>query len=231
LRHPVRWLLVAIAVVVLAVGGFAAWWIFGDDAPPEPELSARRNDAAAAGDGPSTPDGTWRVVAGEEVFVGYRIKELFGGATIKKDAVGRTPDTTGTVTIADGSVAAATISADLTTLDSNRAARDSYLRENALETNEFPEATFELTRPIRLPGSVEQGADIQVDATGNLTMHGATKPVTVTLDARWDGTTIEVAGTAPLVLADFGIEPPDTPVAAVDDNGSLELHLVLERGQ
>jgi hypothetical protein len=31
------------------------------------------------------------------------------------------------------------------------------------------------------------------------------------------------------VLADFGIAAPDTPVAAVDDKGSLEVHLRFER--
>ena len=35
-------------------------------------------------------------------FVGYRIEELFGGETIKKTAVGRTPDVTGSMTV-DGS--------------------------------------------------------------------------------------------------------------------------------
>ena len=57
-----------------------------------------------------------------------------------------------------------------------------------------------------------------------------TAPTTVTLDARWDGDTIEVAGSAPIVLADFDIEPPDVPgLAKADDAGSFEILLVFER--
>jgi polyisoprenoid-binding protein YceI len=224
-RGRLRWFLLAAVVVVLGVAGAAAWYVFGDDAPAKPQLSEPRSAAAAGGD----PAGTWRVVPGEDVYVGYRIKELFGGATIKKDAVGRTPDVTGSLTITADAVTAAEVTADLTTLDSNRAARDSYLRNNALETERFSDATFELTGPIEVPTELAPGTDVEVQARGRLTLHGETKPVTLTLDARFDGDAIEVAGTAPVVLADYAIEAPDTAVAAVDDEGSLELHLRFER--
>ena len=64
---------------------------------------------------------------------------------------------------------------------------------------------------------------------GTLTLHGVTKPVTVPVEARWDGDTIEVAGNAPVVLADYKIEPPDTGVVKVDDHGSFELALTFRR--
>jgi hypothetical protein len=51
----------------------------------------------------------------------------------------------------------------------------------------------------------------------------------LTLDANWDGKTIEVAGTAPITLADFSIERPETPIVSVDDHGSLEVHLFFAR--
>ena len=67
-------------------------------------------------------------------------------------------------------------------------------------------------------------------ATGTLLLHGVTRPVKVTLDARWNGPTIDAVGTAPIVLADFGIDAPDTPIAKVDDHGSLELDLQFAPG-
>jgi polyisoprenoid-binding protein YceI len=221
-RHPLRWIVAAVVVVVLAVGGLAAWWILGDDAPPAPELS----DAPDPGGAPPAT-GEWEVVAGDDVYVGYRIKELFGGATIKRDAVGRTGDVRGSLVIEDDRVRRAEITADVTTLDSGRAARDSYLRTNALQTEEFPEATFVLAAPIDF--GREGPRAVAVRARGRLTLHGETRSIVVDVEAQFDGETIEVAGTAPVVLADFGIEAPDTPVAAVDDNGSLELHLRFER--
>jgi polyisoprenoid-binding protein YceI len=228
-RHPLRWLIVALVVVVVGVGAAVAWYVFGDDAPPKPTLSARDSESTVSGGAAASPDGTWRVSPGEKFYVGYRIKELFGGATIKRDAVGRTGDTTGTMTIANGQVRTTRVEADVSTLESDRAARDSYIHDHALETDRFPQATFALSSPIALPASAKRGSDVHVSATGTLTMHGVTKPVTLQLDARWDGNAIEVAGTAPIKLADYGIERPETPVVSVDDNGSLEVHLRFTR--
>ena len=225
MRHPLRWFLVALVVVVLALGGLLAWYVFGDDAPAKPTLSEStvKNRGAAA-----APAGTWRVATGADVYVGYRIKELFGGSTIKRDAVGRTPTVSGTVTIAGEQVTKASVRADVSDLESDRAARDSYIHGNGLESDRFPRATFVLAQPITLP-SVASGKDVKVQANGRLTLHGVTKPVTVQLEARSDGARVEVAGTAPVVLGDFGIDAPDTPVVAVDDHGAFELHLLFER--
>ena len=52
-----------------------------------------------------------------------------------------------------------------------------------------------------------------------------TRPITVALDARWNGPTIDVVGTAPIVLRDYGIKPPHTVIADVDDHGSIEVDL------
>jgi polyisoprenoid-binding protein YceI len=226
LRHRLRWIVAAAIVVLLAVGGAVAWYVFGEDAPDKPTLSDNTNaDAAANAD----PSGTWRVAPGKDVFVGYRIKELFGGSTIKRDAVGRTPKVTGMMVIIDGAVDTARVEADVTALNSGRAARDSYLRDNALQTNDFPEATFEITTPIELPHGLRAGEAVDLRLTGDLRLHGQTRSIRVPVQARFDGDTIEVVGTAPVVLADYGIDAPDTAVARVDDDGSLELRLVFDR--
>ena len=53
-------------------------------------------------------------------------------------------------------------------------------------------------------------------------------PPHLPLEARWDGPKIEVTGNAPIVLADYKIDPPDTGVVKVDDHGSLDLSLVFQ---
>ena len=110
-------------------------------------------------------------------------------------------------------------------LKSTRATRDNYIRNNALETASIPEAKFVLAKPITLPGPLVKGKEVKVDAAGTLTLHNISHPVTVPLTARWDGNTIEVAGTAPIALADYEMSAPDTGVVKVDDTGSLELKL------
>ena len=56
--------------------------------------SSARPDPPSAG-GPATPDGRWRILGQPRDYVGYRIKELFGDAVLKRDAVGRTNAVTG----------------------------------------------------------------------------------------------------------------------------------------
>lgn len=226
MKHPLRWILGGLAIVIVAVAGFGIWYVLGDDAPAAPSLSATPDTTTAGG--PETPDGLWRVASGDDVYVGYRIKETFAGDTIKKDAVGRTPAVNGTLVIAGNKVESASVTADLSELKSNRATRDNYIKNNGLESAKFPDAKFVLSKPIEL-ASVEKGETVKADAQGTLTVHGVSKAVTIPVEARWNGTTIEVAGTTPIVLANFGISAPSTSVVSVDDNGSMELKLTFTK--
>ena len=97
-RRAFKFLFGALVIVVLGVAGFVAWYVFADNAPGEAEARAPRR---ATTGGPSTPDGPWHVAPGPSAFVGYRIKELFGDAVLKRDAVGRTTAVNGTLTIAE----------------------------------------------------------------------------------------------------------------------------------
>ncbi len=227
MRRALKLLFGALALAVLVAAGFIAWYIFGDRAPAKPKLSVTAPTSAL---GPATPDGTWKVKPGPTIFVGYRIKELFGDAVLKRDAVGRTAVVSGTLTIANGRLTAAVVTGDLSKLDSGRAARDSYTRDNALESSKFPSARFTLTAPIVLPAHVAKGQPIHTQAKGSLALHGVTHPVTVALDTRWNGPTIDAVGSAPIVLGDYNIDAPDTPIAKVEDHGSLELDLEFVRG-
>ena len=222
MRRALKLLFGALALVVLVAAGFIAWFIFGDRAPAKPKLSVTAPTSAL---GPATPDGTWKIKPGPKRFVGYRIKELFGDAVLKRDAAGRTTLVSGTLTVANGRVTKAVVTADISHLDSGRAARDSYTRDNALESSKFPTARFALTAPIVLPAHLAKGRSIHTQAKGTLALHGVTHPVTVALDTRWNGATIDAVGSAPIVLGDYEIDAPDTPIAKVDDHGSLELDL------
>jgi polyisoprenoid-binding protein YceI len=218
-----RWVIGGLAVALVAAVAAAAWYVFGDSAPAKPKLSA---SAPTDTSGRTTPDGAWHVVDGKSVYVGYRMTEVFAGDIVHKTAVGRTPAVSGTMTIARNTVTAAAVTGQMQQLTSNRGARDNYIHSHAIETDTFPTATFTLTKPIPLPAPPVAGKQITVNATGTLDLHGVTKAVTVPLQARWDGDTIEVVGSLPIKLADYAITPPDTGVVKVDDHGSMELSLV-----
>lgn len=227
MRRAFKLLFGALVLVVVVAAGLVAWYVFADRAPAKPTLSVNAPVSAA---GPATPDGTWHVVQHATRYVGYRIKELFGDAVLKHDVVARTSAVTGTLSIANSRVVAVVVRADVSQLASDREARDSYIRDNGLQSDKFPTARFTLTAPIALPAPVAKGQTVHVLATGMLLLHGVTRPVTFTLDARWNGPTIDVVGTAPIVLRTFGIVAPDTVIAKVDSHGSMELDLSFAPG-
>ena len=219
------------AVVVVILGGAFGFWYFvlRDTAAPEASLEAvEQTDGSQTTGAPITnADGTWTIQTGENVFVGYRIQELFGGDTIKKTATGRTAAVTGTMTVQGSQITAVEITADVQQLKSEPAEtrRDNSQKAAGLETNNFPTATFTLTEPITLPAAPAEGVSADVEATGELTLHGVTKVVTIPLQTSLKNGQISVVGQLPVVLSDYSIIPPDSAFVSVDDNGAMELQL------
>jgi polyisoprenoid-binding protein YceI len=214
-------------------------------ASAQPSADAEPSDAASADPAPSggaagALDGTWTVdpsigsfdYEGEDFsgsWVGYRVQEELAGIG-GADAVGRTPDVSGSLTFAGTQVTGVDITADLTSLESDDDRRDGQLERQALETGRFPEATFAVTSPIDLGTVPADGASVQVDATGDLTIHGVTNSVTIPITATRSGDTVTVAGSIDILFADYGMEKPQSfIVLSVDDHGIMEFQLHFTR--
>ncbi len=234
----IRRLLLLAVVLSVAAGGAFVWYI-QDDSPSRPELSKPKATSSTQGAGPvpgddaeaSSPDGEWAVVSGESNFVGYRVQETFASDTVHKTAVGRTKSLDATMTVKAGSVTKVNVRVDVDKIVSDRSLRDDAMRTRGLETDTFREAVFTLTEPVALPAEVKAGRDVKVQVTGDLMLHGTTKRIRIALDARWDTSTIEVAGTAPILFSDYSIETPSNAVVSVEDHGELELHLTFSRSE
>jgi polyisoprenoid-binding protein YceI len=211
----------ALVVVVVLAGGAAFWWFFvRSDAAPPPKLED--TNLAAGG----TLDGTWKVAPGGESFAQYRVKEQFAAAVIETDATGRTNQVTASMRIAGTTVSDVTASVGLVSLTSDKDRRDGYIRDNGLQSHQFPTATFVTTQPITLAQPPQKGKKLTTRARGTLTLHGITRPVTWPLEGRWDGTTVQVVGTLPIRFADYGITPPNVGgFVAVGGTGRIELQL------
>jgi polyisoprenoid-binding protein YceI len=229
------------AVAILAVAGFAGWWFFiRDDAPPEASIAtAGRTLDEADGEAASSGgiEGDWTVDTSIGSFddfsgtwAGYRFEEELASIGANT-AVGRTPDVTGTMTVEGSNVTAVDVAVDLTTLQSDSGTRDGALHTRGLESDQFPTATFSLTQPIALPAGVESGEQVTTQATGDLTIHGVTKQVTLDLEAELSSGAAAVVGRAPVVLADFGIDPPTGfSVVSIKDEGSFEFQIFFTQG-
>ena len=221
-RRLRRLLIALVALAVLGLGaGFAVFAIRGSDAPPPPKLAEPGpGEPAATPAAPAGGSATWEV-GGEESFVGYRVREEFVTFGVV-DAVGRTGEVGGTAEVDGDTVRAARLETDMTTLRSDEARRDNALRDRGIETDRYPTATFELTGPFELSRE-------PVRARGRLTLHGETKPIVARVSGRRSGEAIELAGSAPIDFADFGIEPPSVAgFVTVRDRGALEFQLRLQ---
>ncbi|MFI5053968.1 MAG: YceI family protein [Acidimicrobiia bacterium] len=222
MRRIWRWLVFAL-VAIVAIG--VAGWYFFLKSDPAPRAAIKETPTVAAT--PSALDGTWTVKPGNhDNFVGYRVTEKLIANIAQSTATGRTDNVTGTMTIDGSTVKDITVTADLRDLTSDNNFRDNRIRREGLESDQFPQAKFVLTSPITLTATPQVGETITTQATGDFTLHGVTKSVTITLQGRFDGTKVQVVGNLPIVFGDYGITAPTAPaVASVDDHGEMELQL------
>ncbi|MCC6436617.1 MAG: YceI family protein [Acidimicrobiales bacterium] len=186
---------------------------------------------------PSAIEGTWSVdtsigefdfESSTGTFVGFRVQEELSGIG-STTAVGRTPAVSGSLTVAGTTVSAVNIEADMTALVTNESRRDSRAR-GALETDRFPTASFVLTQPIDLGDAAAGGEAVSVNATGELTIHGVTKPVQFPLEAQLTNGLIVVVGSLDVTFADYGVSVPTAPiVVSAEDHGPIELQLLFAR--
>jgi len=116
-----------------------------------------------------------------------------------------------------------TVTIDTASVDSNHAERDRHLRsDDFLDVRRFPNATFVAT------GFDDQGDDRGV-LTGDLTLHGVTRPVSIDVQHighgpdPWGGYRRGFEGRTRFALADFGITYDLGPAAR-----EVELTLSIE---
>lgn len=215
-------------LVVLASLGFLATRIYasmqtGDDVPAPAVGSSAPAATAAVAD----LDGDWTVSDGSEA--GYRVDEVLSGQDVT--VVGRTEQVTGSGTVADGELTAATVEVDLASITTDEAARDGQF-QGILDTRTFPTATFELTAPVDVT-AVADGETVTVDAPGSMTIKGTTRDVTAALEIRLaadgDDVVAELAATVPVTFADYDVQAPDLGFVTVEDTGFVEADLTLSR--
>jgi polyisoprenoid-binding protein YceI len=253
-RGVVRGSVLAVAAIMVLAAGGGLWWFLSGDEPAAVDLdsaasvlsttsTAPSEDLPPVSEGGSDPgpgagvDGTWTVDTSigsfsfedaSSSFVGFRVDEELAsiGAT---EAVGRTPEVTGTIEIEGTTLVAASIEADFTTIVSNDDRRDNKI-QGALETNQFPTATFVLTEPAELGTIPGNGESASVTARGDLTVHGITNSIEISLQAQLVDGVIVVVGSTDITFADYDVTAPSAVIVlSVEDHGQLELQLFFTR--
>ena len=203
---------------------------------PAATIGAVPTGAASTND-PIGLDGTWSIDTTigsfddfSSSFVGYRVDETFADSR-SNTAVGRTLKVGGTLVSAGSTITSVEVMADLANLKSDDDRRDGRLREQAIETDRFPLAKFRLTSPIELAAVPQDGTTLTATATGELTLHGVTRPVSVPIEARLSGDVVTVTGSIEILFADYDIERPTSfLVLSIEDHGIMEFQLHFRRG-
>lgn len=245
----------ALALGVALVGGYVAYdqVLSGDSVAPLALPSAPASAGAAdpssgpvatADSSASSPApaanadgdvaGTWTVAANS--LAGYRVRERLATLDAESDAVGRTSDVTGSVTIeSDGTtttLTGGTLTVDTTTITSDEDRRDNRLRNEGLQTDSFPTASFTITSPVEIPAAAVAGTASDVTLTGDLTLHGVTNSVSIPAQAQLVNGTVQVAGSITFPLADFDIVAPNVGgfIISIADEGTLEFQVNFAKG-
>jgi polyisoprenoid-binding protein YceI len=231
-RHWLRWLLVAVAgLVVLAAAGPFVYIHFFNSTPAALSLSP----GSTASTGTSTANtaasgsvaGTWTTGSGS--VVGYRVNEVLLGQNAT--AVGRTTSVTGHLSIAGTTATGGAFSVPMATVHSDKSQRDAQFDGRIMDVSQYPTATFTLTSPIDLAPLPAGGVIKDYTAHGRLTLHGTTRAVTFTLSAERKGSQIEVSGDIAVLFSDYGISNPSfAGFVTTQDHGLLEFLLVFDRG-
>jgi len=183
---------------------------------------------AATASASSVATSTWTIGSSSKAVVSVR--EQLVGVSLPNDAVLTATGGAGAFTVkADGTFSQdSKITFDLTTLSSDSRDRDNFIKNDTLQTRQFPKADLVPTNTSDLALPLPSSGTFTFKLIGNLTIRGKTKAVTFDVVAKRSGADLVATATlAPTVkFGDFGMSPPTSSfrvISIVD-----EIRLVVE---
>jgi polyisoprenoid-binding protein YceI len=235
-----RRLVVLTTVIVLALlaGGVAGWWFFvredAELATEAPEIPDELVDQTETS--PATPPAgdilTFAIIP-EQSEAAYFVDEELASLPLPSTAKGATNDIEGQLHLTlDGTALAdnppSVFTVDLTTLTSDEDRRDRRVQE-ALETVQFPTATFTIASVTGYDAAIPEGEEQTLQLTGTLDLHGVQRELTWEVKARREASVITALATVTFSFADFNITPPNIAgFVSVGDEATLQVQLVAQ---
>jgi polyisoprenoid-binding protein YceI len=157
----------------------------------------------------------------------FRVREQLVGFDLPNDAIGKTSQIQGALLLGpDGQIVrdSSSFTVDLKTLESDRSQRDGFIKRNTIKTDSFPNAVFVPAAAQGLPATLPATGDLAFTLTGDMTIHGVTRPTTWNVKAkRIASGAVTGTATTEFKFGDFGMTIPKVGrVVSVND------HIVLE---
>jgi len=145
--------------------------------------------------------------------------------------IGKTKQVTGSLVYDDktGMVMEGKVQVGLASLDSGDGLRDSRMRNEFLQTEQYPNATFILKSVEGFSKFTEWkqwGTQQKGKLIGELTIRNLTRPVTFEGEAVYTGRELQLKGMGTIKMTDFGITPPSLLLVTVEDSVVLEINAV-----
>ena len=197
----------------------------------DPVPAATRTPGAAAA---LAAAGATLVIDPSASHASYHAREQLVGRDLPSDAVGTSTAVSGAVVLnPDGSIdsSQSQVQVDLSKLSSDQSRRDNFIKDNTLQTSQFPMATFTARQADGLPTPLPADGQSNFQLSGDLMVHGVTKPVTWQVTAQFDPATVSGSATTNVNISDFGMTPPKAgPVLSIQDGLTLELAFTATRG-
>lgn len=224
-------------IIVLGAAGAYLYFFSGLRSTPKPLALASASPATGTSSKTSLV-GNWTIASGSTAE--YRATEQFAGQTSSHQAVASTTSLSGGLKInGSGSALSASqvkVTVQLTNLKSQDtvpvpgldvANRDSIV-QRTLDTATYPTATL-TSDSIQLPANAAGGSRVTIPIQGQLTIHGVTKTVSFPLEAQLGGGKVEVLGTIPVNMSDYGVRAPNLPLVAVQPQLQLQFQAFFAR--
>lgn len=191
--------------------------------------------APAVVQNPPAPDATRFAIVPDASTVTYRVGETFFTGNRFTTAVGITHAVQGDIFVDRAhpvNSRIGTVTVDISTFQSDRARRDSAIRERWLESAKFPTAQFTPTAIQGLPASYTDGQEIPVQITGQLKVRNVTRLTTFTGTVKLAGETLSGVLQTTVLMTDFGFEPPAIlGTLKAENQVQLELRFTARRVQ
>ncbi len=165
----------------------------------------------------------------------YFVDEELASVGIPSTAKGATNEVSGTLYLTgDGTALAAdqtsSFAVKLRNLTSDKSMRDQRVQQ-ALETSRYPTATFTITSVSGYNPAVAEGQEQTLELSGNLELHGVTKPATWEVKAYRQGNVISALATVTVKFSDFNITPPRFQgLLSISDQATLQVQLIAQAG-
>jgi polyisoprenoid-binding protein YceI len=197
--------------------------------PTQAANAAAPAATAPASSAPANAAGTVYKIDPAQSEAHYEVSETFFQGNRLNLAIGRTKGVAGDVLVDFANPANSqigTIVIDVSQLTSDEGRRDNFIRNNFLQSAQYPQATFKPTKIEGLPASVKPGDQLTLKVTGDLTVKQTTKPATfdVTLTAGQDKLTGTAA--AQVLLSDFGVGPIQIAMLQTEDKAKIVFDFV-----